>query len=237
MQDLAGNPSADLPAQAYNFRAATDGGGLISTQTTASSTAVGVVILVVSLTVFCTLAAGIGVVKLWRSNATKLKAYLPKEGARRVPARSTPISTTVPDSSKPTTTYSYTAEKSTASSPFAEEKARAETAYRSAAAAAERLGKDAGAEAKPAPNAAWAQRPTSKTGPSPKVHPGREGFNAGRSRRSSPPPEGPVCHLLHLLRIATQVAHAHCYPCLHSIPPSLPLGRFCWRRQQGLWEP
>ena len=162
---------------------------VIAGQGSASSTAVGLVILIVSLTVFCTLAAGIGFVKLCRSNASKLKAYLPKEGAvRRAPPKSTPVKTPVQESSQSASNYT---ERST-SSPFAEEKARAETAYRSAAAAAERLGKEAGAEPKPAGSATWAQRPGSKTGPSPKVHPGngREGFNAGRSRRSSPPPAG-----------------------------------------------
>lgn len=189
--DFAGNPCADLPAQAYNFRAAT-GGDVVVTQGSTSSTAVGVVILIVSLAVFCTLAGGIGTVKLWRSHASKLKAYLPTEGAvRRKPVKSAPISMTVPETSKPA---SY---ESTSASPFAEEKARAESAYRSAAAAAERLGKDApsnpsnsSTEAKTSATAGgtWAQRPSSKAGPSPKVHPGRDGFNAGRSRRSTPSP-------------------------------------------------
>ncbi|CAE7322107.1 unnamed protein product [Symbiodinium natans] len=192
VRDMAGNPSAHLPAQAYNFRAATGTNVSGTPQQTTSSTAVGIVILIVSLTVFCTLAAGIGTIKLWRSHANKLKAYLPQEGAgRRKPAQSAPISIPVPETTKP----AY--DKSASASPFAEEKARAETAYRSAAAAAERLGKDAGSnsansansESKPASGATWAQRPGSKTGPSPspKVHPG---FNAGRNRRSTPPPAG-----------------------------------------------
>ena len=82
---------------------------------------------------------------------------------------------------------------------FATANAAAETAYRAAAAAAERLRSEDEGGSKPATNAtsaSWAQRPSSKAGtgtttkPSPKVHPEREGFNAGRARRSSPVNEG-----------------------------------------------
>ena len=231
---MAGNPSAHLPAQAYNFRAATGTNVSGTPQQTTSSTAVGIVILIVSLTVFCTLAAGIGTIKLWRSHANKLKAYLPQEGAgRRKPAQSAPISIPVPETTKP----AY--DKSASASPFAEEKARAETAYRSAAAAAERLGKDAGSnsansansESKPASGATWAQRPGSKTGPSPspKVHPG---FNAGRNRRSTPPPAGEGGGLMDLQDSCRQRASISVLSLQSRVRiPCRVLSRFQWWQQ------
>ena len=77
--------------------------------------------------------------------------------------------------------------------------AAAQNAYRAAAAAAERLREeDAGAKTSGAAGGAggsWAQRPGSKgpsekPKPSAKVHPERDGFNAGRARRSNPNAEG-----------------------------------------------
>ena len=92
-----------------------------------------------------------------------------------------------------------TVEKDKSIPSFATANAAAETAYRAAAAAAERLRSEDEGGSKPATNAtsaSWAQRPSSKAGtgtttkPSPKVHPERDGFNAGRARRSSPVNEG-----------------------------------------------
>ena len=92
-----------------------------------------------------------------------------------------------------------TVEKDKSIPSFATANAAAETAYRAAAAAAERLRSEDEGGSKPATNAtnaSWAQRPSSKAGtgnatkPSPKVFPERDGFNAGRARRSSPVNEG-----------------------------------------------
>jgi hypothetical protein len=118
-------------------------------------------------------------------------------------------------------------------------KAAEESAYRAAAAAAERLrtSEDEASGTKPATSAGaggtWAQRPGSKgpgagsagagnagnagnTKPSPKVHPERDGFNAGRARRSNPNAEGAGmvgtewCSVLHLL-VALEGKHQGSY--------------------------
>eukprot|EP00438_Fugacium_kawagutii_P002666 Skav222007 [mRNA] locus=scaffold2020:251262:253549:- [translate_table: standard] len=84
---------------------------------------------------------------------------------------------------------------------FAQATSAAETAYRAAAAAAERLRGEDGAKPQPSGpsgtsgTSSWAQRPEGRPKASPKVHPegpssGREGFNAGRARRSNPNAEG-----------------------------------------------
>jgi len=118
-------------------------------------------------------------------------------------------------------------------------KAAEESAYRAAAAAAERLrtSEDEASGTKPATSAGaggtWAQRPGSKgpgagsagagnagnagnTKPSPKVHPERDGFNAGRARRSNPNAEGAGmvgtewCSVFHLL-VALEGNHQGSY--------------------------
>lgn len=183
--DLAGNPGDDLPAEAFPFRAATaSNGGSVSVP--ASSNSVGVVIVVVCVAVFCILGGGIGVVKLYRSHAAALSNFLPKQKVK-TKAKST-LQMNPP-----------TVEKDKSIPSFATANAAAETAYRAAAAAAERLRSEDEGGSKPATNAtnaSWAQRPSSKAGtgnatkPSPKVFPERDGFNAGRARRSSPVNEG-----------------------------------------------
>ena len=147
LQDLAGNLGEDLPAQAFNFRAATAQASP-STVVPTNSNAVGIVILIVCVAVFCILAGGIGLVKLFRSQA--LSSFLPKQSVRKQS-----YSSHVAETSKTETKAS-----------FADAKAGAETAYRAAAAAAERLRAEPG-EAKD-PKAAtsakesWAQRPSSR---------------------------------------------------------------------------
>ncbi|CAJ1397063.1 unnamed protein product [Effrenium voratum] len=177
--DLAGNPSGDLPAMAYNFRAAVAAtGGSVTTPT--SGSAVGLVILIVSVAVFCILGGGIGLVKLVRSHGAALKNLLPKDRGSR--------------ERRPPSAVSAAPEKAS----FAAASAAAESAYRAAAAAAERLREEpanssaTNATGATGPAATWAQRPSSKTGNG-KVHPGptsaAPGFNSGRARRSSPPPK------------------------------------------------
>ena len=74
---------------------------------------------------------------------------------------------------------------------FAAAAAAAENAAYRAAAAAERLRGDDDTKPATSASASWAQRPSKapsanpKAGP--KVHPERDGFNAGRARRSTAP--------------------------------------------------
>ncbi|CAK9003102.1 unnamed protein product [Durusdinium trenchii] len=163
-----------LPAQAFNFRAAT-AGTVPSTQVPTSSNAVGIVILVVCVTVFCILAGGIGLVKLCRSHADALHSFMPKmpKPKARNPSRAVEPSQT------------------DTKAQFAAVAAAAENAAYRAAAAAERLRGDDDTKPATSASASWAQRPSKapsanpKAGP--KVHPERDGFNAGRARRSTAP--------------------------------------------------
>lgn len=172
--DLAGNLGEGLPAQAFNFRAAT-AGTVPSTQVPTSSNAVGIVILVVCVTVFCILAGGIGLVKLCRSHADALHSFMPKmpKPKARNPSRAVEPSQT------------------DTKAQFAAAAAAAENAAYRAAAAAERLRGDDDTKPATSASASWAQRPSKapsanpKAGP--KVHPERDGFNAGRARRSTAP--------------------------------------------------
>jgi len=188
VMDLAGNLGAALPAERFNFRAATSPVSASNFSPTSNSTAVGVVIVVVCAAVCCILAVGIGVVRLYRSHADAIGKLIPKHKVRPAKAKSQHLSPPVVEKDAPT---------------FSDATAAAESAYRAAAAAAERLRQpeEDKAGAPNAPNASWAQRPSSKgpgaagaagagaganSKPGAKVHPEREGFNAGRARRSNP---------------------------------------------------
>ena len=174
VMDLAGNLGEGLPAQAFNFRAASATLNLGSS-VSSSSNAVGIVVLVVCVAVCCILAGGIGLVKLVRSNRLVFKERV------RTKPMATPLERAPTVAPEP-------------SQSFAAANAAAQTAYRQAAAAAERLREETEAEK----SGTWARpssgKPKAKPAakPSAKVHPDREGFNAGRARRSTPgaPNEG-----------------------------------------------
>lgn len=169
--DLAGNLGEGLPAQAFNFRAASATLNLGSS-VPSSSNAVGIVVLVVCVAVCCILAGGIGLVKLVRSNRLVFKERTVRTKPMATPMERAP--TVAPEPSQS----------------FAAANAAAQTAYRQAAAAAERLREENEAEK----SGTWARPSSSKPKATPKasakVHPEREGFNAGRARRSTPNPEG-----------------------------------------------
>lgn len=204
MTDSAGNPGSALPSGRIYIRTGATVGG--STSVSTSSNAVGVVIVIVCVAVFCILAAGIGLVKLWRLHADAAVNFLNfnKQKGRTKAKSGQHLNPPTVETEKSVPSFGAV---------NAAAKAAEESAYRAAAAAAERLrtSEDDASGNKPATSAGaggtWAQRPGSKgpgagsagagnagnasnTKPSPKVHPERDGFNAGRARRSNPNAEG-----------------------------------------------
>lgn len=202
--DSAGNPGSALPSGRIYIRTGATVGG--STSVSTSSNAVGVVIVIVCVAVFCILAAGIGLVKLWRLHADAAVNFLNfnKQKGRTKAKSGQHLNPPTVETEKSVPSFGAV---------NAAAKAAEESAYRAAAAAAERLrtSEDDASGNKPATSAGaggtWAQRPGSKgpgagsagagnagnasnTKPSPKVHPERDGFNAGRARRSNPNAEG-----------------------------------------------
>lgn len=202
--DSAGNPGSALPSGRIYIRTGAAVGG--STSVSTSSNAVGVVIVIVCVAVFCILAAGIGLVRLWRLHADAAVNFLNlnKQKGRTKAKSGQHLSPPTVETEKSVPSFGAV---------NAAAKAAEESAYRAAAAAAERLrtSEDEASGTKPATSAGaggtWAQRPGSKgpgagsagagnagnagnTKPSPKVHPERDGFNAGRARRSNPNAEG-----------------------------------------------
>jgi len=191
VQDISGNGCLEV---AYRFRAVTDTSSYSDgSGSSGAATAIGLVILVVLVVVACALVIGIALVKLYKLNSewltfSKHDIKLKRPQYKTVQSQPIPVGA----STKPEPT-------------FANASAAAENAYRAAAAAAERIRENERQEEASSKAGTWA-KPSQKansnsssggtwgTGPraaaQAKVHPGREGFNAGAQRRSGSAPSG-----------------------------------------------